>query len=87
MVVLWILVVNLILHSWLSSTMENKNKKNKKQPMKYWLVQFTLTSGEIVEFYVSAINEYEAYNKSDSYSFMVENPKLRNKLKGFKLLA
>jgi len=55
--------------------------------MKYWLVQFTLTSGEIVEFYVSAINEHEAYNKSDSYSFMVENPKLRSKLKGFRLLT
>ena len=61
--------------------------KSGKQPMKYWLVQFTLTSGEIVEFYVSAINEFEAYNKADSYSFMVENPKLKSKMKEFKLLT
>jgi hypothetical protein len=61
-------------------------KDQGKQPMKYWLVQFTFTSGEIVEFYVSAISEFEAYKKADGYVYFVNEPKLLNKLRKFRLL-
>ena len=54
--------------------------------MKYWLVEFMLTSGEILEFYLSAINQHEAYLKADGYKFFVENAQLRNKLEHFQLL-
>ena len=64
----------------------NKQKKNdEKQPMKYWLVEFTLTSGEILTFYIGAINQFEAYKKADDYRFFVENETLKSKLK-FSLL-
>ena len=67
--------------------MKTKKEKQEKQPMKYWLVQFTLTSGRIVEFYVSAINEFEANEKAIRYQYIVEIPKFLSKLDGFKLLV
>jgi len=67
--------------------MKTKKTSQEKQPMQYWLVQFTLTSGEIVEFYVSAINEFEAEQKALGYQYIVEIPKLLSKLNKFKLIA
>lgn len=61
------------------------SKNNQKQPMKIWLVEFTLTSGKILSFYVKAINEFEAYKKADEYTFWMENEKLASKLK-FRLM-
>lgn len=60
-------------------------KDQGKQPMIYWLVQFTLTSGEIVEFYVGAINRFEAERKAMDYTYIVENPILLNKFRKFGL--
>ncbi len=54
--------------------------------MRYWLVEITLTSGEILEFYVKAINQFEANEKADSYAVLVENDKLKNYLKKFRLM-
>jgi len=59
--------------------MKSKRKVSKEQedqPMLYWLVDITLTSGESLQFYVSAINEFEANVKADSYSELVENKHL-----------
>jgi hypothetical protein len=67
--------------------MKTKKVSQEKQPMQYWLVQFTLTSGRIVEFYVSAINEFEAEEKAIGYQYIVEIPKLLSKLEKFRLLA
>ena len=53
-------------------------KEQEKQPMKYWLVEITLTSGEGLQFYVSARNQHEAYLKADSYSELAQNEKLFN---------
>ena len=63
-------------------------KEQEKQPMKYWLVEITLTSGEGLQFYVSARNQHEAYLKADSYSELAQNEKLFNCYmgKGFTLL-
>lgn len=66
--------------------MENKKSKfNEKQPMKYWLVEITLTSGEDLQFYVSALTQFEAYQKADGYKYWIGNEKLTNKLRQFRL--
>jgi len=55
--------------------------------MKYWLVDITLTSGDTLQFYVSAKNQIEAYKKADNYAFLAENEKLRKIYgSGFRLL-
>ena len=61
-------------------------KAEEDQPLKYWLVEFTLTSGEILTFYIKTINEFEAYKKADEYRFFVRNEVLLRKLKKFQLL-
>jgi len=53
-----------------------KKKKTKKPPMKYWLVELTLTSGRVRMFYVKAIYQYNAYEKADYYASLAENEKL-----------
>lgn len=63
--------------------MKNSKKEAKspqKPPMKYWLVEFTLTSSESKNFYVKARTQFDAYEKADSYSYWMENPILREKL-------
>ena len=68
--------------------METKKKGQKdqgKQPMIYWLVQFTLTSGRIVEFYVGAETEFEAQRKALGYTYIAEIPQLLEKFQEFRL--
>ena len=66
--------------------MENKKQKVRKQPIKYWLVDITLTSGENLQFYVKAIDKFEAYRKADEYATLAENEKLKTFMEEFKLL-
>lgn len=54
--------------------------------MKYWLVEITLTSGEILEFYVKAINQFEANQKADGYAVLAQNRLLKNYFKQFRLM-
>ena len=54
----------------------NKKKKADKPPMKYWLVELTLTSGRVRTFYVKARFQYEAYRKADYYASLASNEKL-----------
>jgi hypothetical protein len=62
-------------------------EEQQKLPKKYWLVEFTLTSGEILQFYTWARNQHEAYQKADEYQSLVEVESLKKKyLVGFKLL-
>jgi hypothetical protein len=63
-----------------------KTNTNQKQPLKIWLVEITLTSGEGLQFYVSAKDKFQAYEKADDYSKLAENNKLYNYYKGFKML-
>jgi len=67
--------------------LENQ-KDYQKQPMKYWLVEIELTSGDMLQFYVSAINQTEAYKKADGYAEMASgNEKLMKFYgEGFKYL-
>jgi len=67
----------------------NKKKKNAEDvPMKYWLVELTLTSGRVRTFYVKAINQFEANKKADEYAEYVSNDKLFNLLTDeFRLLT
>ena len=67
--------------------MKNKKKKNGKQPMKYWLVEIALTSGDTLQFYVSAINQFEANIKADGYAALAAGDESLRKFYGkFKLL-
>lgn len=69
--------------------MKNSKKKVErlqKLPMKYWLVEFTLTSGEILSFYVKALTQFDAYEKADNYTYWLDNEKLRSKLSTFRLM-
>jgi hypothetical protein len=66
--------------------METQKKSTKKQPMRYWLVEITLTSGEILQFYVKALTQFDAYEKAEGYTYWVSNEKLKNKLKTFRLM-
>ena len=51
--------------------------------MKYWLVEFTLTSGESKSFYVKARTQFDAYKKADEYSYWTQNEVLKNKLPNY----
>jgi len=62
-----------------------ENQSNK--PRLYWLVEFTLTSGETLQFYVSARTQFDAYEKADGYKCYLEDPKLRKKLEVFQFLS
>jgi len=50
--------------------------KSKKPPMKYWLVELTLTSGRVRTFYVKARYQADAYEKADYYASLVSNKQL-----------
>jgi len=67
--------------------MFSEKKNNKKQPMKYWLVEFTLTSGEVLNFYIKARTQFDAYEKADGYRFWVDDEKLKDNLREFKLMS
>jgi hypothetical protein len=62
--------------------------KSKKPPMKYWLVELTLTSGRVRTFYVKARYHYDAYEKADYYAGLAGNEKLFDLTTGnFRLLS
>lgn len=63
--------------------MENSNLS--KNPTKYWLVELTLTSGEVLEFYVKAKTQFDACEKAGEYIFWLDNKILKSKLKEFRL--
>jgi len=66
--------------------MNTKKKNAEPRPMKYWLVELTLTSGRVLEFYVKARFQHEAYEKADDYAVLVENEKLSKMLSTFRLM-
>lgn len=67
----------------------DKKARNPKEPIpiRYWLVDITLTSGEVLQFYVKALTIGDAYEKADGYAELVSNDVLKNKLKIFKLMC
>ena len=56
--------------------MKDSKKSSKKPPMKYWLVELTLTSGRVRSFYVKARTQFDAYEKADYYASLAGNKKL-----------
>jgi hypothetical protein len=54
--------------------------------MRLWLVEITLTSGEIQKFYVSGMTKFDAYEKADGYSYWLADERLKNKLSTFRLM-
>jgi len=67
--------------------MDKKKKVSEKLPIKYWLVELTLTSGDVRTFYVKARHQHEAYEKADDYVSLAGNKQLFDVItSGFKLL-
>ena len=67
--------------------MVKKKKVTEKPPMRYWLVELTLTSGRVRTFYVKARFQYEAYKSADYYAGLASNEKLFNlATENFKML-
>lgn len=67
-------------------SMDKRKKRSEHQSLKTWLADITLTSGDSLNFYVSAINQFEANKKADSYCEMAENGNLKKFYGGFKYL-
>jgi hypothetical protein len=63
-----------------------KKKKIDEKVFRYWLVEFTLTSGEVLLFYVNGLTQFDAYEKADGYKYWIANEKLKNKLSTFRLM-
>ena len=57
---------------------QKKKAENEEIPMRYWLVELTLTSGRVRTFYVKAINQFEANKKADEYAEFASNEQLFN---------
>lgn len=70
------------------SNNKGTSKEDKKQPLRCWLVEITLTSGEGLQFYVTAKDKYSAYEKADTYAKMAECEELKQYYmsKGFTLM-
>ena len=69
--------------------MKNRKKKQKdeKVPLRYFLVELTLTSGRVRTFYVKARYLHEAYEKADFYASLASNRQLFDSVTGdFRLL-
>jgi len=68
----------------------NKQKKkaeDEKVPMRYWLVELTLTSGRVRTFYVKARFQADAYKTADYYASLASNKQLFDlATENFKLL-
>lgn len=51
----------------------------KPEPVRYWTVTITLTSGDVEQFYVKAKDEFAAYEKADAYAQYLPNIKTKQK--------
>jgi hypothetical protein len=60
--------------------------EEKAKIINYWLVEITSTDGEILQFYVSGLTQFDANEKAQSYSYWLANEKLKNKLSTFRLM-
>ena len=67
--------------------MKTKKENTKNESLRYWFVDITLTSGEVLKFYVKALTLFDAYEKADGYTYWASNETLKNKLKSFKLMV
>ena len=58
-----------------------KRQQKVVEPIHYWMVELSLTSGEVHNFYVKAPTKIEALKKAEEWSFLADTPELRsNKL-------
>lgn len=62
------------------SHFEDYSKHQNLETVRYWMVTFTLKSGEVKQFYVKARNYQEALLKGNSYNYLA-NLKLNGEFK------
>jgi hypothetical protein len=65
---------------------QKKKAEDEKVPLRYWLVELTLTSGRVRTFYVKARYQYEAYKTADYYASLASNEKLFKMVDTFRLM-
>jgi hypothetical protein len=58
--------------------MMTKKQTVEKRPLRIWSVEITLTSGEGLQFFMPAKDEFHANQKADEYSLLAENKMLYN---------
>lgn len=70
---------------WIIPSLLKDSKKGNldSEPTKYWLIEYTLTSGETHTFYVKSKTHQDALEKAKSYEFLIKDEKFRNE--NFKL--
>ena len=55
----------------------NMNKTEcKPEIVHYWMITFTLTSGEEIKFYVKALTKSDALRIANDYRFIADNDKM-----------
>jgi hypothetical protein len=50
-----------------------------REPIRYWMVELTLTSGDVQNFYVKAKTSIDAQIKANENKFRFINPRLRTR--------
>lgn len=50
-----------------------------REPIRYWMVELTLTSGDVQNFYVKARTSIDAMVKANENKFRAEIPRLRKR--------
>jgi hypothetical protein len=50
-----------------------------REPIRYWMVELTLTSGDVQNFYVKAKTLFDAQNKANENRFRAEIPRLKKR--------
>lgn len=50
-----------------------------REPIRYWMVELTLTSGDVQNFYVKAKTLFDAQKKANENRFRAEIPRLRKR--------
>ena len=50
-----------------------------REPIRYWMVELTLTSGDVQNFYVKARTSHDAMEKANELKYRFTVPRLRKK--------
>ncbi len=55
------------------------NTEQKREPIRYWMVNFTLTSGKVIQFYVKARFQQDALEIAKGLKFIGDMPILQQR--------
>lgn len=70
---------------WVIPSLLDKVKTQKSETIRIWMVELTLTSGEVHSFYIKAKDYADAQEKAKRYEYLAKMPEQLRK--GFMLRA